>query len=68
MKPFPAQPFDPITQTKCASAFDWYVGGKLYHFSSIASLEAFVINAKTDPRPLPSPDKFITPGKPVEEG
>jgi hypothetical protein len=66
MKPYPAQPFDPITHTKTGGAFAWYVGGKLYHFASIGSLEAFVVMAKTQPGPLPAPEAFIVPGKPVE--
>jgi len=66
MKAFPAQPLDPITLTKTGGALDWYVGGKLYHFASVASLEEFVIRAKKDPKSVPPPEMFVVPGKPVD--
>lgn len=53
------EPIDPITQTKTSGAFDWYVGGKCYHFSSIPSLEQFVIQAKSNPKSILPPEAYV---------
>lgn len=61
-RPFPTQYFDPISKTKTSPIFNWYVGGQMYHFASIATLEEFVMRAKKSTAPLPSPDTFIKGG------
>lgn len=59
MKAHEGQPVDPILATKTAGAYDWYVGGKRYHFASIASIEEFVIRAKRDPKSILPPDRYV---------
>jgi len=64
LKPFPAQPIDPISGTKIHHAFDWMIGGKPYHFCSVPTLEEFVLRAKTDPSSIKPPEAYIEPGEP----
>ncbi|AIE87792.1 hypothetical protein OP10G_4424 [Fimbriimonas ginsengisoli Gsoil 348] len=59
MKPYPGQPIDPILKTKTGGAFDWYIGGKKYHFSSVATIEEFVLRAKKDPSSIQSPEHYV---------
>lgn len=61
MRPFPGEPMDPITLTKASPAFSWFIGGKQYHFASIASLEQFVAVAKEEPSRIKPPEAYITP-------
>lgn len=65
MKAFPGQPIDPIIGTKTAAAFDWYVGGNLYHFASVPSLEEFVMRAKKDPGSI-KPASFYVEAKTIQ--
>jgi YHS domain-containing protein len=48
----PEQPIDPITGTRTCGAFDWTIGGQVYHFCSIPTLEEFVARAKRDPKSI----------------
>lgn len=67
LKPFPTQPIDPIMRTKTHNAFNWYIGGKVYHFCSVPTLEEFVMRAKKDPSSVRPPEEYVQPGKPVKE-
>jgi YHS domain-containing protein len=59
MKAHEGDPIDPILGTKTAGAFNWSIGGKTYHFASIASLEEFVMRAKKDPSSILPPSHYV---------
>lgn len=56
--PKPGKMVDPILGTLASGGMTWYVGGKLYSFASIPSLEEFVRRAKTDPKTIPPAEAF----------
>jgi hypothetical protein len=65
MRALPKQYMDPVCGTRTSPIFNWYVGGQMYHFACVPTLEEFVMRAKKSTAPLPSPDSFIAPGTPI---
>lgn len=59
IKGIPGQPIDPILKTRSCGAYDWSVGGQIYHFASVPSLEEFVMRAKADPKSVLPPSAYV---------